>query len=127
MKKEIKTAAAPRAIGPFSQAIEVNGMVFISGQIAMDPATGEFKPGGIEKQTRLVLSNLRSIVEAAGCSVSDIIKCTVYLKDLNDYSGMNDVYGEFFSPPYPSRVALQVARLPLDARIEIEAVAVKQV
>ena len=125
MKNEIKTPVAPQAIGPFSQAIEANGMVFISGQIAMDPATGELQPGDIAEQTRLVLANLKAVVEAAGSSVADIIKCTVYLKDLSDYAGMNDVYGEFFTPPYPARVALQVARLPKDARVEIEAIAVK--
>jgi len=125
MKKEIKTPAAPQAIGPYSQAIEANGMVFVSGQIAMDPATGELQPGGIKEQTRLVLANLKAIVETAGSSVADIVKCTVYLKDLSDYSGMNEVYGEFFSPPYPARVALQVARLPKDASVEIEAIAVR--
>lgn len=125
MKKEIKTSAAPQAIGPFSQAIEANGMLFVSGQIAMDPATGELRAGSIEEQTRLVLVNLKAIVETAGSSVTDIIKCTVYLKDLSDYSGMNDVYREFFPPPYPARVALQVARLPMDARIEIAAIAIK--
>jgi 2-iminobutanoate/2-iminopropanoate deaminase len=125
MKKEIKTSSAPQAIGPFSQALEANGMLFVSGQIAIDPATGEFRSGSIEEQTRLVLVNLKAIVEAAGISVTDIIKCTVYLKDLSDYNGMNDVYGEFFPSPYPARVALQVARLPLDARVEIAAIAVK--
>lgn len=125
MKKEIKTPEAPRAIGPFSQAIEAKGLIFVSGQIAMDPATGDFLPGDIKEQTRRVLDNLKAVVEAAGVSVADIIKCTVYLKDLEDYGGMNEVYGEFFSPPYPARVALQVARLPLDARVEIEAIARK--
>ena len=125
MKKEINTASAPGAIGPFSQAIEVNGTVFVSGQIALDPVTGELLPGDIKEQTRLVLANLKAVVEAAGCSVADIVKCTVYLKDLNDYGGMNNVYGEFFSQPYPARVALQVARLPMDARVEIEAIVAK--
>jgi 2-iminobutanoate/2-iminopropanoate deaminase len=124
MKKEIKTPAAPQAIGPYSQAVTVNDMIFVSGQIAIDPASGELQPGGIEKQTRMVLSNLKAIIETAGSSVANIIKCTVYLKDLNDYSGMNEVYEDFFSPPYPARVALQVSRLPKDARIEIEAIAV---
>jgi 2-iminobutanoate/2-iminopropanoate deaminase len=125
MKNEIKTPAAPQAIGPYSQAIEVNNLVFISGQIAMDPETGELRSGSIEEETRLVLANLKGIVEAAGCSVSNIVKCTVFLKDLGDYAGMNRVYGDFFTPPFPARVALQVARLPKDARVEIEAIAIK--
>lgn len=127
MKKEIKTAAAPRAIGPYSQAIETDGLVFVSGQIALDPDTGELKPGSIEEETRLVLANLKGIVEAAGCSIADVIKCNVYLRDMEDYAGMNQVYGDFFSPPYPARVALQVARLPKDVRVEIEAIAMRQV
>lgn len=125
MKNEIKTTSAPQAIGPYSQAIKADNMVFVSGQIAMDPQTSELRSGSIEDETRMVLANLKGIVEAAGCSISDIVKCTVFLKDLGDYAGMNQVYGDFFTPPYPARVALQVARLPKNARIEIEAIAVK--
>jgi len=125
MKTEIKTASTPQAIGPYSQAIEANGLVFVSGQIAGDPSTGELQPGSIEEETRLALSNLKGIIEAAGYSMADVIKCNVYLKDMGDYMGMNKAYGDFFSPPFPARVALQVARLPKDARVEIEAIAVK--
>ena len=125
MKKEIKTGKAPQAIGPFSQAIEANGFVFASGQIALDPKTGELNSGSIEEQTRLVLNNLKAVFDAAETSLDNIVKCNVYLKDMNDYSGMNAVYGEFFNSPFPARAAVQVARLPKDVKIEIEAVAVK--
>ena len=125
MKKEIKTLDAPGAIGPYSQAIEANGFVFVSGQIAMDPETGELLDRRIEEQTRLALANIKAIVEAAGSSIEKILKCTVYLQDLNDFNDMNKVYGEFFPSPYPARVALQVARLPKNAKVEIEAIATK--
>lgn len=123
MKKEIKTEKAPKAIGPYSQAIEANGFVFASGQIAIDPSTGEINIGSIEEQTRLVLRNLKAVLEAAGTSLDNVVKCTVFLQDMNDFSKMNAVYGEFFKPPYPARAAVQVARLPKDVRIEIEAIA----
>lgn len=125
MKKEIKTGKAPQAIGPFSQAIETNGFVFASGQIPLDPKTGELNSGSIEEQTHLVLNNLRAVFEDAETSLDNVVKCNVYLQDMNDYSGMNAVYGEFFSSPYPARAAVQVARLPKDVKVEIEAVAVK--
>ena len=125
MKKEIKTGKAPQAIGPYSQAIEANGLVFASGQIAIDPATGELNKGIIEEQTRLVLTNLKAIMEAAGSSMANVIKCTVFLQDLEDYAVMNSIYGDFFSSPYPARAAVQVARLPKDVKVEIEAIAVK--
>jgi 2-iminobutanoate/2-iminopropanoate deaminase len=125
MKKEIKTDRAPQAIGPYSQAIEANGMVFASGQIAIDPGTGQLKAGPIEEQTRLVLSNLQAVLEAAGSSMENVVKCTVFLQDLNDYSAMNAVYGEHFSAPFPARAAVQVARLPRDVKVEIEAIAIK--
>lgn len=123
MKKEIKTEKAPKAIGPYSQAIEANGFVFASGQIAIDPATGELSTGDIEEQTRLVLNNLKAVLEAAGSSFDNVVKCTVFLQDMNDFSKMNTVYGEFFKPPYPARAAVQVARLPKDVKVEIEAIA----
>jgi len=123
MKKEIKTEKAPKAIGPYSQAIEANGFVFASGQIAIDPATGELKTGSIEEQTRLVLNNLKAVLEAAGSSFDKVVKCTVFLQDMNDFSKMNAVYSEFFKPPYPARAAFQVARLPKDVKVEIEAIA----
>ncbi len=125
MKKEIKTEMAPQGIGPFSQAIEANGFVFASGQIALDPKTDELNSGSVEEQTRLVLNNLKSVFEAAETSLDNVVKCNVYLQDMEDYSGMNAVYGEFFSSPYPARAAVQVARLPKDVKVEIEAIAVK--
>lgn len=125
MKKEIKTEKAPKAIGPYSQAIEANGFVFASGQIAIDPSTGELMMGSIEEQTRLVLNNLKAVLEAAGSSLDKVVKCTVFLQDMNDFGKMNGVYEEFFKPPYPARAAVQVARLPKDVKVEIEAIAVK--
>lgn len=125
MKKEIKTEKAPQSIGPFSQAIEAHGFVFVSGQIALDPKTGELNSGSIEEQTGLVLNNLKAVFEAAEISLENVVKCNVYLQDMNDYSGMNAVYGEFFNSPFPARAAVQVARLPKDVKVEIEAIAVK--
>jgi 2-iminobutanoate/2-iminopropanoate deaminase len=125
MKKEIKTEKAPKAIGPYSQAIEANGFIFASGQIALNPSTGELSTGTIEEQTRLVLKNLKAVLEAGGSSLDKAVKCTVFLQDMNDFSKMNEVYSEFFKPPYPARAAVQVARLPRDVKVEVEAVAVK--
>lgn len=124
MKKEIKTDLAPKAIGPYSQAIVANGIVFASGQIAIDPATGEIPQSGVEEQTRQVLSNLKAVLEAAGSSLDKTVKCTVFLQDLNDYAAMNAVYAEYFTSPFPARAAVQVARLPRDAKVEIEATAI---
>ncbi|KKN36958.1 hypothetical protein LCGC14_0768460 [marine sediment metagenome] len=124
MKKEIKSANAPKAIGPYSQAIATDGFVFTSGQIPIDPSSGKLSTGSIEEQTRLVLSNLKAVLEAAGSSLDKTVKCTVFLQDMNDYSEMNAVYGEFFKAPYPARAAVQVARLPKDVKVEIEAIAV---
>ncbi len=124
MKKEIESANAPKAIGPYSQAIAANGFVFASGQIPIDPSSGKLSTGSIEEQTRLVLSNLKAVLEAAGSSLDKTVKCTVFLQDMNDYSEMNAVYGEFFKAPYPARAAVQVARLPKDVKVEIEAIAV---
>jgi len=126
VKKEITTANAPQAIGPYSQAIEANGFVFASGQIAIDPATGNLDTGlDVAQQTRQVLNNLKAVLEAAGSSMAQVVKCTVFLQDLDDYAAMNSVYGEFFPAPYPARAAVEVARLPKDVRVEIEAIAVK--
>jgi 2-iminobutanoate/2-iminopropanoate deaminase len=124
MKKEIKTDKAPKAIGPYSQAIEANGFIFASGQIAIDPQTGELKMGSVEEQTRLVLNNMKAVLEAGGSSFDKVVKCSVFLQDMNDFSKMNAVYGEFFKSPYPARAAVQVARLPKDVKVEIEAIAV---
>jgi len=124
MKKEIKTDKAPKAIGPYSQAIVANGFVFASGQIPVDPATGELNQGSLEDQARQVLKNLAAVFEAAGSSMDHVVKANVYLQDMNDFSRMNAVYAEFFKVPYPARAAVQVARLPRDVKIEIEAVAI---
>jgi 2-iminobutanoate/2-iminopropanoate deaminase len=126
MKKEIKTEKAPQGIGPFSQAIEANGFVFASGQIALDPKTGELNSGSIEEQTRLVLNNLKAIFVAAETSFDNVMKCNVYLQDMEDYSSMNAVYKEYFNSPFPARAAVQVARLPKDVKVEIEAIALKK-
>lgn len=125
MQEEVKTDKAPKAIGPYSQAIVANGFVFASGQIPIDPATGELISGSIEDQTRQVLKNLTAVLEAAGTSLGKVVKATVFLKNMNDFARMNAVYGEFFKPPYPARAAVEVARLPKDVQVEIEAVAVK--
>ena len=125
MKKEIKTEKAPKAIGPYSQAIVANGFIFASGQIPIDPSTGKLSTGTIEEQTRLVLNNLKAVLEAAGSSFDKVVKCTVFLQNMDDFSRMNAVYGEFFKPPYPARAAVQVARLPKDVKVEIEAIAIK--
>jgi 2-iminobutanoate/2-iminopropanoate deaminase len=122
-KKQIQTDKAPKAIGPYSQGIVANGFIFVSGQIPIDPATGELNTGTIEDQTRQVLKNLGAVLEAAGSSYENVVKATVFLQDLNDFNKMNAVYGEFFKPPHPARAAVQVARLPRDVKVEIEAVA----
>ena len=124
MKKEIKTDKAPKAIGPYSQAIVANGLVFASGQIPIDPATGELNNGPFEEQTRQVLKNLTAVLEAAGSSLDGVVKATVFLQDMNDFAKLNAVFGEFFKPPYPARAAVQVARLPKDVKVEIEVTAV---
>ena len=126
MKKEIITENAPKVIGPYSQAIEVNGFIFASGQIPIDPSDGELNNGSIEEQTRLVLNNLKAILESAGASFDNVVKCTVFLHDMDDFSHMNNVYAEFFKPPYPARAAVQVARLPKDVKVEIEAIAINR-
>ena len=125
MKKAIQTTKAPKAIGPYSQAIATDGMIFASGQIPIDPATGNLNTGSIEEQTRLVLNNLKAVLEEGGCTFDNVVKCTVFLEDMNDFSRMNEVYAQFFQAPYPARAAVQVARLPKDVKIEIEAIAVK--
>lgn len=126
MKQEVKTDKAPKAIGPYSQAIVANGFVFASGQIPIDPATGEVNTGSIEEQTELVLKNLRAVLEASGSSLENVVKATVFLQDMNDFSRMNEVYAKFFKPPFPARAAVQVARLPRDVKVEIEAIAEKK-
>ena len=123
MKQEVKTEKAPKAIGPYSQAIIAGGFVFVSGQIPLVPATGELNTGTTADQTRQVLQNLSAVLEAAGSSLADVVKATVYLKDMNDFAQMNAVYGEFFKSPFPARAAVEVARLPKDVKVEVEAIA----
>ncbi len=123
MKQNIQTPNAPAAIGPYVQAVSTGGFLFLSGQIALDPQTGELISGEIEAQTRRVLENLRAVLEAAGSSLERVVKTTVYLADLSDFSRMNEVYGRFFEQSKPARSTVQAARLPRDARIEIDAIA----
>ena len=124
MRREpIKTSNAPGAIGPYSQAIKVGEFVYTSGQVAIDPATGEFIGGGIAEQTERVLRNVAAVLEAAGSSLDQVVKTLVFLADMNDFSAMNEVYAKFFSEVPPARSTVEAARLPKDALIEIEAVA----
>lgn len=124
MKEIIATEDAPRAIGPYSQAVRAGNFVFASGQIPIDPATDEFVPGGIAEQTEQVLKNLTALFAAAGVGMDQIVKTTVFLADMNDFTAMNEVYGKFFSEAPPARATVQAARLPRDAKVEIEAIAV---
>lgn len=121
--KAIETRGAPGAIGPYSQAIEDDGWIFCSGQIAIDPASGRMAEGGIEAETRRVLENLREALAAAGASLGDVVKTTIFLADLADFEIVNRIYGEHFNAPYPARSTVQAAGLPRRARIEIEAIA----
>jgi 2-iminobutanoate/2-iminopropanoate deaminase len=123
--KAIQTDKAPAAIGPYSQAIEVNGFVFASGQIPIDPATGQFAEGGIQAQTRQSLLNAQAILQAAGTDLSHVVKITVFLSDMADFAAMNEVYTQFFQPPFPARSAVAVRDLPKGALVEIEVVAAK--
>ena len=122
MKKQIQTELAPSAIGPYSQAIQVRTTLYISGQIPLDPQTGKMVPGGIENETKRALENLKAIVTAAGGTMQNIVKTTILLADMNDFSVVNEIYGTYFQAPFPARATFQVARLPRDARIEIEAI-----
>jgi 2-iminobutanoate/2-iminopropanoate deaminase len=124
VKEIIATDQAPRAIGPYSQAVRAGNLLFASGQIAIDPATGEFVAGGITEQTEQVMRNLSAVFEAAGAKLDQIVKTTVFLVDMDDFTAMNDVYGRFFGSNPPARATVQAARLPRDARVEIEAIAV---
>ncbi len=124
MRLKIQTEHAPAAIGPYSQAIKAGGIVFASGQIPIDPRTGEFVAGGIGEQTERVLKNLAAVLEAAGSSLEQVVKTTVFLADMKDFAAMNEVYGRFFSGVTPARATVAAAGLPRDARVEIEAIAV---
>ena len=123
MKKVINTNQAPAAIGPYNQAIKVGNLVYTSGQIPINPATGNFVEGGIKEQTRQSLTNIKAILEEAGLSMNNVVKTTVFLADMNDFADMNSVYAEFFSEPYPARSAVAVKTLPNGALVEIEVVA----
>ena len=125
MKKIISTPLAPKAIGPYSQAVETNGMLFISGQIPIDPATGSICDGGIREQTEQVMRNIGAILDAAGYSYSDVVKSTCLLSDMNNFSVMNEVYGRYYPSDPPARAAYGVVKLPLGVFIEIETIASK--
>jgi len=124
VKDIITTDRAPGAIGPYSQAVRAGGFVFASGQIPIDPATGDFVAGGVAEQTEQVLRNLTAVFAAAGLGMNQVVKTTVFLADMDDFTAMNEVYGRFFSEQPPARATVQAARLPRDARVEIEAIAV---
>ena len=123
MKTVISTSNAPAAIGPYSQGIKAGNLIITSGQLPIDPATGAFAEGGIGAQTRQSLENVKAILAEAGLGMENIIKTTVFLKDMNDFAAMNEVYAQFFQQPYPARSAVQVARLPKDGLVEIEVIA----
>ena len=125
MKKQINTAAAPAAIGPYSQAIEANGMVFVSGQLPIDPATGAFAEGGIKELTCQSLTNMKNILAEAGLTMDNVVKTTVFLADMADFAEMNEVYASFFEGVCPARSAVAVKTLPKEARVEIECIAVR--
>ncbi len=124
MKEIISTENAPGAIGPYSQAIKAGNMVFCSGQIPIDPATGDFVSADVAEQTEQVLINLKAVLEAAGASLSDVVKTTVFLADMGEFAAMNDVYARHFVENKPARATVQAARLPRDARVEIDCIAV---
>lgn len=124
VKEIVATDKAPRAIGPYSQAVRAGQMLFASGQIPIDPATGEFVAGGIAEQTEQVMRNLSAVIEASGASLNQVVKTTVFLADMDDFTAMNEVYGRFFTENPPARATVQAARLPRDARVEVEAIAV---
>lgn len=123
MRHAVSTAAAPAAIGPYSQAIKAGQLLFLSGQIPLDPATGALVPGGIDAQTRQVFANIAAILQAAGASFDHVVSATVYVADMNDFAKVNEIYATYFSAPAPARATVQVARLPKDALVEIQVVA----
>ncbi|MFZ0037479.1 MAG: RidA family protein [Candidatus Acidiferrales bacterium] len=123
MREIVSTEHGPKAIGPYSQAVKANGFVFISGQVALHPATGQLVEGGIAQQTERVLENLRGIVEASGSSMHKAVRVTVFLKDMNDFAAMNEIYARYFPSAPPARSTVEVARLPKDVRIEIDLIA----
>jgi 2-iminobutanoate/2-iminopropanoate deaminase len=124
MKEIITPLNGPKPAAPYSPAVRQNGLVFLSGQIPLDPQTGQLVTGSIEDQTARVVENLKSVLEAAGLSLTDVVKTTVFLKDMNNFARMNEAYGKYFNPNPPARTTVEVARLPRDVQIEIEAIAV---
>jgi 2-iminobutanoate/2-iminopropanoate deaminase len=123
MKQAVSSPDAPKAIGPYSQAVRAGQLLFLSGQVPLDPATGQIVDGDIAVQTRRVFDNLGAVLKAGGRSFADVVRTTVYLSDMNDFAAVNEVYGTYFSEPYPARATVQVARLPKDARVEIDVIA----
>jgi 2-iminobutanoate/2-iminopropanoate deaminase len=123
MSEAISSPAAPKAIGPYSPAIRAGQLLFVSGQVPIDPATGSIIDGDVAAQARRVLDNVGALLHAAGRSFANVVRTTVFLADMNDFAAVNEVYGHYFSEPYPARATVQVARLPKDARVEIDAIA----
>lgn len=123
MRDAIRTSTAPSAIGPYSQAVKAGGFVFVSGQIPIDPSTGQIVQGDIATQTHRVITNLREILSAAGSSLDKVVRSTVYLADMGDFAAMNEVYGTYFTTPAPARSTIQAGKLPKDARVEIDVIA----
>jgi len=123
MKQAVSSPGAPKAIGPYSQAVRAGQLLFVSGQVPLDPATGQMVDGDIAAQTRRVFDNLGAVLKAGGRSFADVVRTTVFLADMNDFAAVNEVYGTYFTEPYPARATVQVARLPKDARVEIDVIA----
>ena len=124
MKQAVSSPDAPKAIGPYSPAIRAGQLLFVSGQVPIDPATGQMIDGDIAAQTRRVFENIGALLTAGGRSFADVARTTVFLADMNDFAAMNEVYGQYFSEPYPARATVQVVRLPKDARVEIDVIAI---
>jgi 2-iminobutanoate/2-iminopropanoate deaminase len=124
MREAVTTDRAPKAIGPYSQAVRAGSLLFLSGQIPLDPSTGELVGGDIAAETHRVMRNLDEVLRAAGLSLDHVVRCTIYLKDLSDFAAVNEVYGGYFTAPAPARTTIEVSRLPRDARVEIDAFAV---
>lgn len=122
-KKCISTEAAPSAIGPYSQAVQLGNTLYCSGQIPIDPRSGNIVEGTIQDETHQVMKNLLAVLEAAGCNANDVVKTTIFLKDLNHFADVNEVYGSYFQAPYPARACVEVAKLPKGVRVEIDAIA----
>lgn len=123
MRQAVSTDRAPKAIGPYSQAVRAGSLLFLSGQIPLDPATGELVSGDIAAETHRVMQNLDAVLGAAGLSLGHVVRCTIYLTDLSDFAAVNEIYGGYFTTPAPARTTIEVSRLPRDARIEIDAFA----